>query len=390
MSTTIGDSSHGQGYTFNHNGRVANLRTAADIQAWIAERRKNFPTAVKAEAAKKAREEQKKKWMEEKEEKRRQWETKKAERQRKYEEEKQARQLARQAAAAERLGGRQGSPKGPRSNEAGVVSRAGPAAEVESPAEKLRRRAEKAERALKRAEEALRLVRLKQAKAQAEAEGGSEVNGDGKGDDGTKAVSSQPAVPDTTIDPDATSSSGSSDTDSEMEGETGDLSDLSSSRPNSDSGSDKEDDGDEAPETISTKQPTLGQTGPFSSDADTKIVRGSRPCKNLLNRGRCHFGSSCRYSHDMDLVQRHEETSRSKRGGGGGGGTGGKAQRGRNLASTKPERRKGLFQVLVDKEEEDRRKQVVEAIFLLRERGMLDEPVAESTVSQPADVSSSN
>ncbi|KIV91889.1 hypothetical protein PV10_06380 [Exophiala mesophila] len=398
LSTTVNSTSQGQGYSFTHNGRVATLRTAADIQAWIAERRKNFPTAAKAEAAKKEREEKKKKWLEEKEEQRRQREAKKVERQRKYEEEKQARQSARQAAVAEK----QGAPNGAGSKEGGGTSNAGPKNEVvDSPAEKLRRRAEKAERALKRAEEALRQVRLKQAQAQAQAQ--AEANGM----DGV-TVSSQSAIPDTAIDPDATSSSGSSDSDtgtdsdSEIEGHL-DISSFIGSHPDSDSDlesnpgdNDNDDDNEAPPETISTKDPSLlSHTNPLSSDADadaTKaLTRNSRPCKNLVQRGRCHFGSSCRYSHDLDQVKRNEEVSRTR-------GRGGKTIKGKSGVATKPERRKGLFQVMVDKEEEERRKNIIDAIFLLREKGMLDEPeqktepdsVAGSIGQQPVEVSNSN
>ena len=49
-----------------HRGRTATLQTAADIAAWIAERKKRFPTQAKVEAAKKEAEEGKRKWIEEK------------------------------------------------------------------------------------------------------------------------------------------------------------------------------------------------------------------------------------------------------------------------------------------------------------------------------------
>ena len=52
---------------FEYKGRTASLRTAAEIAAWIAERKKNYPTQAKAEAAKKESAEKKRKWVEDEE-----------------------------------------------------------------------------------------------------------------------------------------------------------------------------------------------------------------------------------------------------------------------------------------------------------------------------------
>lgn len=46
---------------------------------------------------------------------------------------------------------------------------------------------------------------------------------------------------------------------------------------------------------------------------------------------------------------------------------------------TKRERRKGLWQVMVEKEQEEERKQLLRAIIFMGERGMLGEDVKRAT-----------
>ncbi|KEF63739.1 uncharacterized protein A1O9_01717 [Exophiala aquamarina CBS 119918] len=352
------------GLSFAYKGQLSSLRTAAEIQAWIAERKKRFPTVAKADAAKKERDEKKRKWEEEKAEKRRKMEEERAERRRKMEEERAERQrkseedrktrdLARQMSAVEKEIQTQN-----RIKEKGAI--ASPASKAEALAEKFRKRALKAEKALKKAEEALRVAKEKQAKA-LDGQDRMVQEAEPQVEPGTEPASHA------MVDPDATSSSGSSATSSDDSG-----SDLSSE------GESDSDASSATPETISTKDSKLLNVSALPSAQTIKAPKRSRPCGNFMKYKRCRYGSNCRYSHDLggSSGQDPDSTQGQKRGA-----AAGKDQKGRSLGAkdTKPARRKGLYQVMVEKEEEEARRKVAAMILRLGEQGLFEEPEGPSS-----------
>lgn len=362
LSSTLDASSANPGaqvLAFEYKGQLASLRTAGEIQAWIAERRKRFPTVAKAEAAKKERKEKKRKWEEEKAERQKKMEEEKAERRKKmeeeraerklkFEEERKAKELARQMSAVEKEIDAQNTIKD-------KDSKSTPTSKAEALAEKLRKRALKAEKALKKAEEALRIAKEKQAKASSEQAHLVEKPGAHEGS-GAEVVSNA------TADPDETSSSGSSASDSD----------------DSASGLSSDDEGDSdassaAPETMSTKDPTLANASALPSVQGTRPPKRARPCTTFMRYNRCRYGANCRYSHDLNGPSRpdHESTQGQKKGA-----VAGKEPKGRNSGNTdtKPARRKGLYQVMVEKEEEGVRRKVAMTILRLGEQGFLEDP----------------
>ncbi|KAK5045120.1 hypothetical protein LTR84_009453 [Exophiala bonariae] len=330
------------GLSFSYKGQLSSLKTAEEIKAWIAERRQRFPTAAKADAAKKEREEKKRKWEEEKAERWKKMENQRAERKLRYEEEKSARELARQMSAVEKVIQSQNKAKE-------TESKVTPTSKAEALAEKLRKRALKAENALKKAEEALRIAREKALKSE---------GGDLPADSTIEAASS------VMIDPDETSSSGSSDSDSDASGSTS----------SSDDGTDSDSDASAAPETISTKDPSLANLPPLPSAQRAQTAKKLRPCGNFMRFKRCRYGSGCRYSHDLKGQAGQE-----------GDGMQGSSKDQKGKKSAAPDarsgtaRRKGLYQVMVQKEEEEARRKVVMAILRLGEQGLLDDPSLAGT-----------
>lgn len=316
------------GLSFSYKGQLSSLKTAEEIKAWIAERRQRFPTIAKADAAKKEREEKKRKWEQEKAERKKKMEEQRAEKKLKYEEEKKARELARQMSAVEKELRSQNDVKETEDNVT-------PTSKAEALAEKLRKRALKAEKALKKAEEALRIAREKELDS---------ASGDRTVDAASNDI----------VDPDETSSSGSSDSDS----------DDSASTSSSDDDGSESDASSAAPETISTKDPSLANLPPITA-ARPQTPKKLRLCGNFVRYKRCRYGSGCRYSHDL-TGQDPDGTQ------------GFKGQKGKKPAApdakSAPTRRKGLYQVMVQKEEEEARRKVAMAILRLGEKGLLDDP----------------
>ncbi|KAI1617534.1 hypothetical protein EDD36DRAFT_4005 [Exophiala viscosa] len=313
------------GLEIEYRGQVSTLQTAAEIAAWIAERKARYPTAVKVEAAKKEAAEKKRKWEEEKAAR---FEANRQARIKRDEERKQQQieraQREAEARKVERLA---------KNKDAELDS----ATMAEMKAEKLRKKALKAEQRLVKAEEALRIAQEKR-DALAASQTKDQSLKAAAPDDGQPSQLEQVdnlSDPDT-IDADATSSSGTSTTDAGSD----------SSEADSDS--------DSAPEVISTKQTALVHD---LTGQHPKVARVDPPrlCNTFAKTGRCKFGSRCRYTHD---------TSRGKK------------------TSTKPPLssqptntgRKGLWEVMVEKEQEEERKRLLEAIITLGERGILDDP----------------
>jgi hypothetical protein len=293
------------GLQFEYRGQTATLRTPAEIAAWIAERKRRYPTQAKAEAAKKEVEEKRKRWEEAqaaKQEARREAQARRDEERRVRHNKTQARQEEQTQTQTQM---------------------------AESKADKLRKKAAKLERQLAKAEEALRLAQEKKQKRD------SGVTAAG-------SVGSEHAAEDVAEDSDVTSSSGSSSSESESEDDDSMASDAASSTSNS------------APEVLDTKKQSAVAHG-FSAATPRPAVP-PRVCKNLIKYGRCRFGAKCRFSHERP------NNTKTKRG------------PSTSVTESANARRKGLWQVLVEKEEEEERKRLLETIITLGERGVLDDP----------------
>ncbi|KAL2419999.1 hypothetical protein ABEF95_001945 [Exophiala dermatitidis] len=355
LVTQVTPSGQAQALQFEYKGRLATLRTPEEIAAWIAERKKRYPTLAKAEAAKKEAAERKRKWEVEKQARL----DAKKEAQAKREQERNERERAKRQQREQIAQDKQNEPQ---------VDTATLAKER---AEKLRKKALRAERQLAKAEEALRVA---EAKANANAKTTTQqlpttANGSDAqpvSDAVALALAAENEPLDTSSDSeptdsdDYTSSSGSSGTDTESE---------------AGSPSDEASDSDSAPEVVSTK----GGAGALAVDGPglppvRKPTASTRPCRNLIKFGRCKFGSNCRFSHEKQNhnAETEEGTQNARR-----------KFKGKNknpaIAAPTTNRRKGLFQVMVEKEQEEERRRLLEAIITLGEKGMLDDPAAAGT-----------
>ncbi|EXJ56798.1 hypothetical protein A1O7_07142 [Cladophialophora yegresii CBS 114405] len=333
------------GYVFEYNGNPLLLRSREEILAWIAERKRRYPTEAKREAARKEAELKKRKREEEYQAR---LEARK-EAQMKREQERAERQKAKEQERAKRQKVKEPVNKRRVKDEAPVdeTSRA------MLKAEKLRKRAFKAQQDLEKAEEALQLA---QSKKDGEA---LPVPSD---DIASQDPSLQPLDPLPTpvaaLGEDETSSSGSSTTDSDSDFDT----DSDNTSPDLDSDSDA----DSAPEVTSTKQQHhTRDTLALASDAQRAKAKAPRLCQHLVKYKTCKYGSNCRYSHDLSQKGRRAAAGMQDR-----------AKSGGVLPSkvSEPIRRKGLWEVMVEKEQEEERKRVLEAIIVLGQRGLLDDP----------------
>ncbi|KAL4977808.1 hypothetical protein BDW66DRAFT_29787 [Aspergillus desertorum] len=235
-----------------YRGRTSKLQTSADIAAWIAERKKRFPTQAKIEEKKKAMEEAKK--------------AKKA-----RDEAQWQQREARKSAAAPAKKDKEKKEKTRHS-----LGPADAAAKAKLKAEKLRRRLMKEEKRIAQAEaDAERARKLDerqegsvlvdreadQAQQQASATHGEQAAGD--------------SASDTSDDSDWTSSSGSN------------LSDLSSSDPD---GSD--DDDDSAPEQATSRRDGPERVAPPVRDLKKRV------CRHFARNGHCNRGKTCKFAHE--------------------------------------------------------------------------------------------
>jgi flagellar biosynthesis GTPase FlhF len=305
------------GLEIEYGGNNIILRTAAEIAAFIAERKKRYPTQAKVDAAKKEAEEKKRRWKEEKDAK------------------MQAAREAREKALEARRR-REPTQQQKSQSRTQATKQADSAAQAKTKAEILRAKALKAQERLAKAEKALRLAE--------EQPGSSTAH-----ENNPKPVTDNTSSSDLT-DSDATSSSGSD-------------SDLDSS---SESGSGSDSDADSAPEILSTKRAALEHNlsnAPPKPPTATLQPAGPEVCRAFAKYGRCRFGKHCRHSHDVQ----------NARGGGNSRRNNNQTVDGSGSARTTG-RRKGLWQVMVEQEQEEERKMLLQAIVTLGEHGVLDEP----------------
>ncbi|OCT48946.1 hypothetical protein CLCR_04782 [Cladophialophora carrionii] len=335
------------GYVFEYNGSPLLLRSREEVLAWIAERKRRYPTEAKREAARKEADLQKRKREEEYQAR---LEARK-EAQLKREQERAERQRAKEQERAERQKAKESDNKRRVKDEAPLDE----ASRARLKAEKLRKRALKAQRNLEKAEEALRL---------AQSQKDDEALAVPSDDIPSQALSLNPldalSTPAVVLGGDETSSSGSSTTESD--------SDSDSDSDDTSSDSDSDSNADSAPEVTSTKQPhrtrdslALSQ-GPVAQRAKAKAPR---LCQHFVKYKTCKYASNCRYSHDLSQKGRRAA---------GGIQDGGKPDGGLSSKVSGSLRRKGLWEVMVEKEQEEERKRVLEAIITLGQRGLLEDP----------------
>ncbi|RDW81764.1 CCCH zinc finger protein [Aspergillus mulundensis] len=229
-----------------YRGRTSNLQSPQDIAAWIAERKKRFPTQAKIEEKKKAMEEAKKANKAKQEAQRQQ---------------KEARKLATARAKKE-----QEKKEQPRDS----LDPADAAAKAKMKAEKLRRKLMKEEKRIAQAE-----ADAERARKRDEPQEGS-IPTAVQADNQTPAVHGEQANEDlssvSSEDSDWTSSSGS---------------DLSSSE------SDKSDDDDDSP----PDQATSRREGPERVAPPARDEK-KRVCRNFARNGRCPRGKACKFIHE--------------------------------------------------------------------------------------------
>ena len=269
----------GNELSVEYKGSTSTLRTPADVAAWIAERKRKYPTAAKRETARKEAEEKRKI----------------------FEAEKEGR---REAAQAARLNGQKERP-GKSDKRLNVVQNVDGHAGL---------------RSKKHTTTSLN-ARTDRNPAENEMVAAATVQApgtlrQGKGSDVLEATMLDSAsVSSFSSDSDATSSSGS------------------------------ETDEDTAPDVATSKV----ESGSIAAEQATKV---RQVCHFFAKHGRCKWGSRCKHRHE------HTQATRAQ-----------KAKTG--PVSTK---RKGLWQVMVEKEQEEDSKKILHAIVALGRQGLLDEP----------------
>lgn len=393
---------------FEYNGRIATLRTAAEIAAWIAERRKRYPTQAKAEAAKKEAAEKKQKWVEEKKRREEAAKAKRAEREQAQKEELRLKALEpKKKKAEEKARKKAGKARQDEVEEDEYHEIKAKKARIK--VDKLRLKAEKAELKVLEAEAAARKARDRRTSLQSSASTQYELNfKDSSAKDADSAIAMEEnddeATAENNIGPESTtidkagrkgmklpklhdpqeakapivgeedegqiseSSSSLSPSDSPALSDSEPTSSSASSSSSSSSGSDS--DSDSAPEQTTSKRLQPSRVPP--PPRGPPPIHTHHLCRSLLATGHCKRGAECHYSHDLPdtlpSLDERKEKLKEKR----------KVRLGKVKAmdvptATTKERRKGLWQVMVEKEQEEERKQVLRAIIFMGQKGMLGE-----------------
>jgi hypothetical protein len=339
------------GVAFEYGGRVATLKTPAEIAAWIADRKKRFPTAAKAAHAKEEAQEKQKKWEEEKQANQ---EARRLQRE-SYEKEKAAK--LQEVARGQKVAGRLNTKETAKSRGEGTDNACDAAEKARLKTEKLIKKAVKAQKKLTRAQDA-----LKRAQGAVQTTGSTEStaersNDQVMGDVLTRKLAPQIASEDRPVrlGPILDDSDASSILTSDGENDEG----TSSSGSSSDSSS--ESDSDAAPEVLTTKRTATDRVAPpprvpaSTVSTSTQLV----PCRNIMRYGRCNAGKKCRFSHDpnhsVDVVMHTRSVKQ------------------RESQATGRPKRKGLWEVMVEKEKEEEARAVLRVIVEMGDKGMLDD-----------------
>ncbi|KAL2216357.1 CCCH zinc finger protein [Thermoascus aurantiacus ATCC 26904] len=343
---------------FTYKGRTSTLQTPEEIAAWIEERKKRYPTQARIEEKKKAMEEAKKARDEalkekekQKEEARRQQKEARAQKERDKLERKEQREQSTDPIDA--------------------------ALKAKLKAEKLRRKLIKEEKRVARAEADAERARLRAEALQKAAKIGhagpdtqqetaqdppatTTTNPLVEEEKSVQALEDEGEAPNgipSTVEPAATGETSQMGPDGHISAssEESDTSDWTSSSGSDLSSSESEDsDDDSAPEEVSSRREGPERVAPPPREAKKKKL-----CRHFARNGRCSRGDKCRFLHEKP-----DKRTGDKRG------------------KEKP-RRKGLLQALLARQREDEDRRVMQAIMLLGERGMLDEPAAEGPKPTP-------
>lgn len=281
-----GDGDGDSGLKFTYRGRTSTLQSPADIAAWIAERKKKFPTQARVEEKKKAMEEAKKA---------REEAAKQRELQR--EESKRLQKEAWERKEREKHGGEDSPAKSPNPADA--------AAKAKLKADRLRRKLMKEERRIAKAEADAERARLKVEalqKGSTKDESGQDVGQDGHLQpaneqeavvyQGDRESDTKPTDPDAQftqtepqIDGGIPGASLSASEDSDWTSSSG--SDHSSTDP-AESDSD-----DSAPEEMTSHRTGPDRVPPPPGEQKKRI------CRHFARNGRCLRGERCKFVHEM-------------------------------------------------------------------------------------------
>lgn len=303
---------------FEYQGQTATLNTPEEIAAWIAERRKKWPTEEKREVARKQAQEQKAKL-----------ETQKAERlaaakakARIRDQERLKRNLEKEKSTIRQNILRQHIQNAKTTSEQNEHKSV-----AQLKIERLRRKSEKAAKQLSSADKAVNSAneeeQLDELIAQVD----------------EAAAAQQPIAAPKLV------SIGLSDVSSSED----DIEDTSSS-----GSSDFQADSDSAPEETSSKStgPIRVHQTPRAPVNDTEDTRP--PCRTFSATGSCKYGRKCRFKH-VKPVKEH--------------------------VSKPGDRRKGLYQILVEKEQAEERNMALKTIIAMGDAGLLD-PLPATEPSQ--------
>lgn len=270
---------------FTYKGQTATLQSASDIAAWIAERRKKFPTAARIEEKKKAADEA-----------------------------KAAREAARQEKEKAKPKPKPKEPE-PKAAERSTDPALDAAMKAQRKADKIRRNLDREQKRFARAEAAAEAARLKveALKRQAEGLGGDQPQQNGIGttdsqdtpsDSAVKVESASQHTEDTPIKLEATpdeSFFSSMAVDGaanhlneamDLSSEASDNSDWTSSS-GSDSGSDSDSDDDSAPEEVSSRRQGPERVAPPPREGKKQL------CRHFARSGQCNRGDKCKFSHEV-------------------------------------------------------------------------------------------
>lgn len=251
---------------FTYRGRTATLKTPEEIAAWIAERKKRFPTQARVEEKKKAMEEAKKareEAMKQKRESRKQETTKRPQ--------KDTRERQQQRTPGDPVDA---------------------VAKATEKADKLRRKLEREQKRVAKAEADAERARLKVEELRKESTGLSK-DGDVFQEAQSSAtpaghVSGEPAKPvhdkeaakvtDTTDDNDWTSSSGSDESSSDSDSDEDEYADSDGSAP---------------------EEMTSRREGPEKVPPPPRTNVRKRVCRHFARNGRCLRGDDCNFLHEL-------------------------------------------------------------------------------------------
>ncbi|KKK16233.1 hypothetical protein ARAM_001807 [Aspergillus rambellii] len=318
-----GGAAAGTGLQVTYKGRTSTLQTNADIAAWIAERKKRFPTQAKIEEKKKGMEEAKK-----------------------AREEAQKQRLARkQTTKREKKEQEKHNAKEPTGESLDPMDAA---ARAKKKADKLRRKLMKEEKRIAQAEADAARARLRLEEAEQESRStvcdvqsqpisSDNVDNDQDPEDPGKETRRMPVEP-------GSNHAGDVNAVVEPSSEMSDSSDWTSSSGSDLSSSDSDESDDEAPpeETSSRRE------GPERVPAPSREAK-KNVCRQFARNGRCSRGNKCKFLHAM-------------------------ADRGVKAKPVEKHGRRGLLQALLDRQKEEENRKVMQMILWLGENGHLGEP----------------